>query len=275
MAKAKSGISLPGTFTSHPKGAKPKSHNPRQQRTVEGKGHGARGPQRQVEKGPKHPGPKQHQIQKGAKHAGPKQHQLEPPRESKQNPRMHGQFRTGAEHHPDWAKSSPKHQITPGSKEDPDPAGNYYFALEINDGGGSYEVAHFMECSGLKNAAEVFEIQEGGYNGTVHKRAGQSRWENIILKYATSSSTFLLEWRDKFLQDMFGERTSYSGSIAIMNNAGTVVRRYHFTNAWPVSWEGPSLAASGSDLAMETLEIAHDGLRISTDAWSAKNETGR
>jgi phage tail-like protein len=262
MAKAKSGINLPGTFQSHPKGAKPAHYSPHAQRSLESKGHGARGPQRQVEKGPKHP--------------GPKQHQLEPPRENKQNPRMHGQFRKGAEHHPDWAKASPKHQIQPGDKDqDTDPAGNYYFALEINDGGGSYEVAHFMECSGLKNASEVFEINEGGYNGTVHKRAGQSKWENIVLKYATSSSTFLLEWRDKFLQDQFGQRTSYSGSIAIMNNAGNVVRRYHFTNAWPVSWEGPSLAASGSDLAMETLEIAHDGLRISTDSWGAKSETGR
>lgn len=259
MAKSK-GLNLPGQFNSFPRGPKPSHFAPHPQRSIEARGHGGRGPQRTIESGPKNPGPKQHQIS--------------PPRENKANARMHGQFRTGAEHHPDWAKASPKHKASPGSKEDTDPAGNYYFALEINDGSQSYEVAHFMECSGIKNASEVFEIAEGGYNGNVHKRVGQSKWENIVLKYATSSSTFLLEWRDRFLQDQFDKRTKYSGSIAIFNNQKQVVRRYHFTNAWPVSWEGPSLNSGGSDLAVETLEIAHDGLlRISTDNW--QHEEGK
>jgi len=155
--------------------------------------------------------------------------------------------------------------------EDADPYGNYYFALEINN----TEVAHFVECSGLKNGCQAFEITEGGYNGHVHKRPGQSKWENIVLKYATSASTFLLEWRDAFLQDEFSQRTQYSGSIAIMSNDGTVVRRYHFTNAWPVSWEGPHLSSSASELAIETLEIAHDGLTLDSfgSAWSDQNLT--
>lgn len=140
-----------------------------------------------------------------------------------------------------------------------DPYGGYYFALEVN----ATEVAHFQECSGLKSSSEVFEIQEGGLNGRTHKRPGQSRWENIVLKYATSSSTFMLEWRDRFLQDQFGERTKWSGSICLMNNAGDVIRRWHFRNAWPVSWEGPSFQAGSGALAIETLEIAHDGLSVS------------
>lgn len=155
------------------------------------------------------------------------------------------------------------------SATDVDPYGNYYFALEINN----TEVAHFLECSGLKNGSTAFEIIEGGLNGNVHKRPGQSKWENIILKYATSASTFLLEWRDAFLQDQFDKRTQYSGSIAVMSNDGTVVRRFHFTNAWPVSWEGPHLSSNQSELAIETLEIAHSGLTLLSagTAWSKLN----
>ena len=37
---------------------------------------------------------------------------------------------------------------------DPNPYGNYYFVLELDN----TEVGHFMECSGLKSAAQVFEI---------------------------------------------------------------------------------------------------------------------
>jgi phage tail-like protein len=65
-----------------------------------------------------------------------------------------------------------------------------------------------------------------------------------------------------FLQDNFTERLNYSGSISLMNNAGDVLRRFNFTNAWPVSWEGPALNAGASALAIETLEIAHDGLSL-------------
>ncbi|NCG21499.1 MAG: hypothetical protein GWP91_21005, partial [Rhodobacterales bacterium] len=117
--------------------------------------------------------------------------------------------------------------------------------------------------SGLKSIATVYEIEEGGLNGRTHKRAGQSRWENIVLRYATNASNQMLEWRDRFLQDQFDQRLKFSGSIALKNNHGDVVRRWHFTNAWPVSWEGPQLASSGSELAIETLEIAHDGLSVS------------
>ncbi|MBW1687124.1 MAG: phage tail protein, partial [Deltaproteobacteria bacterium] len=128
----------------------------------------------------------------------------------------------------------------------------------------------FMECSGLKTASAVFEIEEGGMNGRTYKRPGVSKWENIVLKYATSASTFLLAWRDNWLTntDNWKKRTTYSGAITLKSNKGgenDVIKRYEFKNAWPVSWEGPAFNSGGSELAIETLEIAHDGLRISNE----------
>jgi phage tail-like protein len=140
--------------------------------------------------------------------------------------------------------------------QDTNPYGNYYFALEI----GGVEVAHFMECSGLKTSSQVFEIEEGGLNSRTHKRPGQSRWENIVLRYATNTSIRLLQWRDTYLQDMFGDKKN--GSITLKNNAGEPIRSWTFKNAWPVSWEGPSLNSGSSELAVETLELAHDGLEV-------------
>jgi phage tail-like protein len=138
-----------------------------------------------------------------------------------------------------------------------DPWGAHYFGLEID----GREIAHFMECSGLKSSSQVFEIEEGGLNHRTHKRPGQSRWENIVLKVATNLSMDLLEWRDEFLQDAFAGRRS--GSIVIYNLDGQELRRFTFKSAWPVSWEGPSLNSGGSELSMETLEIAHEGLDVS------------
>jgi phage tail-like protein len=146
-----------------------------------------------------------------------------------------------------------------GSSRTDDPHGGYYFALEINGN----QIAHFLECSGLKTTATVFEIEEGGMNGMTHKRPGQSKWENLVLRYATNASMALLEWRDEFLRDEFASRERNSGAIILYDNAGTALRRYSFSHCWPVSWEGPQLNAGSSELAVETLEIAHEGLTVS------------
>jgi len=138
-----------------------------------------------------------------------------------------------------------------------EPEGNYVFALEID----GVAIANFMECSGLKTSTQVFELEEGGVNHRVHKLPGQSRWENVTLRYGVTSDTSLLNWRNELLQDGFQSRRN--GAIIVKNNAMEEVRRYSFVNAWPVAYEGSSFAAGGSELAVEMIEIAHHGLTIS------------
>lgn len=140
-----------------------------------------------------------------------------------------------------------------------DPEGNFVFALEVD----GTEVAQFMECSGIKTSTQVFELEEGGMNHRVHKLPGQSRWENIVLRYGLTSDTTLMSWRDMVLQDEFGESCRKKGSIVVYNNAMEEVRRYNFLEAWPVAWEGPSLSSGGSEVAVEMVEIAHHGLYVS------------
>lgn len=139
-----------------------------------------------------------------------------------------------------------------------DPEGNFVFALEID----GIEIAHFTECSGLKTSTEIFEIAEGGVNDRVHKLPGQAKWENIVLRYGVTADTSLLGWRGEVLDDRFGLTERRNGAIVLKNNRMQVVRRYAFKEAWPVAWEGPSLSASGSELAVEMIEIAHHGLEI-------------
>lgn len=154
---------------------------------------------------------------------------------------------------------------------DTDPYGNYYFELSIVVDNQPKPVAHFMECSGLKTACTVFEFEEGGLNARSHKLPGQSKWENVVLRYATSASLFMASWRDRWLQGEFNLRKKYNGVITLRNNKGDQIQSYAFTNAWPVSWEGPSLNAGGSELAIETLELAHDGLTIDTTVQAASS----
>lgn len=139
-----------------------------------------------------------------------------------------------------------------------DPEGNYIFALEI----GGIEVAQFLECSGLKTNTEVFELQEGGLNSRVHKLPGQSKWDNLQLRYGVTNDVSLIQWRGEILADQFQSGKRRNGSIVLKNNAMEVVRRYNFVDAWPVAWEGPSFSSSGSELAIEMIELAHHGISV-------------
>lgn len=140
-----------------------------------------------------------------------------------------------------------------------DPEGNYVFALEID----GIEVAQFLECSGLKSSTTVFELEEGGMNHRVHKLPGQSRWENIVLRYGVTNDISLMSWRGEVLSDDFGAGNRRNGSIVVKNNQMEVVRRYNFVDGWPVSWEGPSFSAQGAELAIESIELAHHGVYVS------------
>jgi len=141
-----------------------------------------------------------------------------------------------------------------------DPWANCYFSLEVN----GTEVAYFLECSGFKSKADAFQIQEGGYNGAIHMRPGYSKWDNITLKHAMNASTQLLEWRDKYLQDDYADRATDTGAIVIRDRNGDELRRYSFTGLWPVSWEGSHLKSGGSELAIDTLEVAFDAVYLGT-----------
>lgn len=139
-----------------------------------------------------------------------------------------------------------------------DPHGGFYFDLEIKD----MVLAHFSEASGLKTSTTVVEIEEGGVNHMVHKLPGQSRYENIVLKFGVTGSIELLEWRDLVMKDSFGDSTfKRNGAIILNDSKGEEVMRWEFVDAWPVSYEGPSLNSGSSDIAIETLELAHHGLK--------------
>ena len=72
----------------------------------------------------------------------------------------------------------------------------------------------------------------------------------------------MLRWRGEILQDHFKADSRKNGAILVKNNHMQVVRRYNFKAAWPVSWEGPSFNSQANELAIESIELAHDGIEV-------------
>jgi phage tail-like protein len=128
------------------------------------------------------------------------------------------------------------------------------FLVEI----GSEVVAHFQECSGLTREVEVFEYLEGGNNEFAHKLPGRVKYSNITLKRGLTDNAQFASWRPKIEGGKLTvERKNIS--IILFNHKGTTVKTWDVTRAYPVKWSGPDLRSSSMEIAIETLELAHEG----------------
>ncbi len=142
-----------------------------------------------------------------------------------------------------------------GNRKDPYKA--YNFLVEID----SITRAGFRECSGLDSIQDPIEYREGNEKFlTVRKLTGLVKYSNISLKYGiTSDDEDIWNWRTKAVDGKVERRDV---SIVLLNDEGTEKRRWNLREAWPTKWTGASFNATGNEVAIETLEIAHEGIEI-------------
>jgi phage tail-like protein len=135
-----------------------------------------------------------------------------------------------------------------------DPYRNFNFLVELEN----IAQASFIECSGLGATTEVIETREGGDNTTVRKLPGKTTYTDITLKWGLTDSKELWAWRQQIIDGIIVRKT---GSIVVYDLTNHVeVARWNFVNAWPSKWEGASFNAKGTDIAIDTLVLSHEGI---------------
>lgn len=134
-----------------------------------------------------------------------------------------------------------------------DPFFNFNFLVELD----GITRAAFQECSGFDSTIDVIEHREGGENTTLRKLPGLTKYSNIVLKWGVTDDTELYVWHRQAVRGTIQRK---NGSIIVLDHRGDEVARWNFVNAWPTKYDGPDLNAEGSDVAIETLELAHEGL---------------
>lgn len=145
------------------------------------------------------------------------------------------------------------------------PAFVHYAVLEVpNITQNTSFLGIFKQCSGLEVNFDVYEYQEGGNNDFVHRLPGRMRYPNLVLSWGIVNDESLLKWFFKThdqaeLQDITLTLTNQTANVN-----GDSVRKFTFTEAFPVRWSGPHITdgqGSTSDWG-ESLEIAHSGLKL-------------
>lgn len=137
-----------------------------------------------------------------------------------------------------------------------DPLTTHSFAVEV----GRIQHALFSEFSGLQAEVEVFDYQEGGCNDFVHKLPGRVKFTNITLKRGVAYTDELWRWFEDVIN---GKVKRQDVSVVIYNANHKEVKRWNFSRAYPVKWVGPAFKASENAISIETLELAHEGMRVS------------
>lgn len=127
-----------------------------------------------------------------------------------------------------------------------------------------YAVAGFSECTGLEATVEVLDYREGGANSYVHRFATRATHSNITLKHGVIYlSDDLWSWHYSWVQ---GIGTRKDGLIVLLDEGRNPVKVWKFKRGIPTKWVGPALNAAQSNAAIESLEIAHEGLELEVGA---------
>jgi phage tail-like protein len=134
-----------------------------------------------------------------------------------------------------------------------DPFLNYNFLIELD----GIARAAFTEVSGLDATTEPVEYREGGENSTVRQLPGLTRYSNIVLKWGLTRDRELYGW---YRQTVLGNVERKNGSIIVLDRQGSEVARWNFVNAWPTKYDIPDFNATSNEVAVETLELAHEGV---------------
>jgi phage tail-like protein len=133
------------------------------------------------------------------------------------------------------------------------------FRVEID----STASAAFSEVLGLDVSIDIVDYRNGtSLQGTAEKLPGLARYPNITLKRGFTQNADLWNWVKNILSGVSDKR---SVSIVLQDAQHNDVLRWNVRNAWPCRWSGPALHAGSSEIAVETLEICHEGIELAVD----------
>ncbi len=145
--------------------------------------------------------------------------------------------------------------------ERPDPYAAYNFLVTVNgiSNDGTAVAGSFTEVSGLEFEISPIEYRNGSEPITMRKMPGLVKYTNLTFKRGITGDLLFWNWVQS---GVTGSIQRADGSIVLLDEARSEVMRWNFTRAWPCKYSGPGLNSANNEIAMNTLEIAHEGIEV-------------
>lgn len=136
------------------------------------------------------------------------------------------------------------------------PLPKFYFEVKWDS-----DVMSFQEVSGLDIESQPIEYRSG--DSPIHsviKMPGLKKSGNITMKKGTFAKDN--KFWDWFNQIKLNTIKRIPITISLLDEKGAPTMVWNVTNAWPTKITGTDLKADGNEVAIETIEIAHEGITI-------------
>ena len=135
----------------------------------------------------------------------------------------------------------------------PYPHGRFRYKVEIDglDAGG------FSEVTGFDASIDVIEYREGDMVQTPMKLPGLKKYGNITLRQGLADSMVLYEWIVAGVNGAVDRKTI---TITLLDEEEAPAASWQVINAWPMRYTAPDFNTTSSEVAIESLEIAHEGM---------------
>ncbi len=123
----------------------------------------------------------------------------------------------------------------------------------------------FTEVSGLDFDPKMIEYLKGGsptYNKT--KQPGLTEYKNITLKRGTFPGNFesFEQWKKNMIFKEEKEKFRRDATIRLLDEEHRPIITWTVARAWPSKVTSTDLKARGNEVAIESMELVHEGLSI-------------
>ncbi len=132
----------------------------------------------------------------------------------------------------------------------------------VSGAGGPVEICSgaFSECTGLEATMEPKVIKAGGSNYGAVQRPGAVTFATVVLKRGMTGSRDLFKWFQLVAGGAYAYRLA--AEIDMQNAAGKAIVTWGLDNCLPVKFKAADLNAKGTEVGIEELHLAHEGLRL-------------
>jgi phage tail-like protein len=139
-----------------------------------------------------------------------------------------------------------------------DPYLNFNFRVEID----GLQVAGFSEARLPEGRIEVVAYREGtDKTAAARLLPGRVEFGPVVLRRGFAGDPALFAWWNDVVHGNMARRNV---SIVLLDEQRQEVARWLVRRAWPSKWTGPELRGLGNEVAIEELELAHEGIELAT-----------
>lgn len=134
------------------------------------------------------------------------------------------------------------------------------FRFEVDFGTALKGIA-FQEVSGMEVESQVIEYRKSNSPlFSIEKMPGMVKYGNVTMKRGIFvNDNAFWSWHSEIKMNLIKRTTIL---IKLLDESGNVTMQWQLDNAWPTKITSTDLKSEGNEIAVDTLEIAHEQLTI-------------